>query len=964
MNSSVTSKPLSDATEPLRNNTAKTLNELVELSKNLPSNNSELGSIQLGLREISKRTRELRASHLQISGYGKQGEEYVRGEPELVGGIPSGFHQGGQEVQQGTIPIQPDQQLKSVEDHTGAHYLLASSGLPFDDVDSALRYLQQDRKHRKKAPVVTYDESTATVSGDKRSMTPVSVPMDIESYLRVKKEETVLSSIEAVLANAAKDFDAYINSNLGFGWNQKRDIIRRNFGILVNDDDDTGIQTDTANGKFTSPLQAGGPLDSNAPLWIDRNAGPKILDDNTNDSKLNVNENYLVREIFESFAKVVYKFNNARQAKQSYPLINEFINIYANSPNDSRNTQLVDSLRILQSLEKSIRGLNERVNSRIIVSHAKDFLQRQFLGYIEHLCKKKMNEGLPTNINKVKSFIDDKLKNPDNSWKINNLTVVNGVPIWALIFYLLRAGLKNEALEVAVDNKLSFKKIEQSFLGYLKAYVASPDDTLPVEYSTRLHTEYNQHIKNSLNGDPYRLAVYKIIGHCDLTRRNIPSVTLSIEDWLWIHLMLIKEGIREDDPIYERYTLEDFQSVVESYGPAKFGNNYLRVLILSGLYELAVGYLYSFNEMGAVHLAICMANLDLLNIQPAATYSGGIVKNGNDVGNFRNSTLNANKPVSVNAKGQREINFVRLIANYIKSFKFSDPRIATEYILLIGLSTVDRDGQLKLCYEALRELLLETREFTILLGKISHDGIKIPGVFEERLPLLHLKDENDFLRVITEQAARKADEDGRTQDSLILYQLAEEYDTVVSILNGMLSDILSNPDLNQPLFVDRDNSETNPILFAQKLIVMYPDNLQMNKQISAKNRETCIVLLRLIDVRRTFNAGQWQNTLAQIDETNLLPFDDNISVKRKAQDFVTLNPNLAKCIPNLLIVTMTCISNLIQQLNRGGYQSAEKTQQIGALKNVAKNCMVYAGMIQYKMPREVYNTLINLDVGM
>ena len=305
MNSSMTSKPLSDAAEPLRNNTAKPLNELVELSKNLPSNNSALGSIQLGLREISKRTRELRASHLQISGYGKKGEEYVRGEPELVGGIPSGFHQGGQEVQQGTIPIQPDQQLKSVEDHTGAHYLLASSGLPFDDVDSALRYLQQDRKRRKKAPVVTYDESTATVSGDKRSMTPVSVPMDIESYLRVKKEETVLSSIEAVLANAAKDFDAYINSNLGFGWNQKRDIIRRNFGILVNDDDDTGIQTDTANGKFTSPLQAGGPLDSNAPLWIDRNAGPKILDDNTNDSKLNVNENYLVREIFESFAKVV-----------------------------------------------------------------------------------------------------------------------------------------------------------------------------------------------------------------------------------------------------------------------------------------------------------------------------------------------------------------------------------------------------------------------------------------------------------------------------------------------------------------------------------------------------------------------------------------------------------------------------------------------------------------------------------
>lgn len=69
-----------------------------------------------------------------------------------------------------------------------------------------------------------------------------------------------------------------------------------------------------------------------------------------------------------------------------------------------------------------------------------------------------MNEGLATNVNKIKSFIDTKLKKADKSWKISNLTVINGVPIWALIFYLLRAGLIKEALQVLVENKANIKK--------------------------------------------------------------------------------------------------------------------------------------------------------------------------------------------------------------------------------------------------------------------------------------------------------------------------------------------------------------------------------------------------------------------------------------------------------------------------------------------------------------------------
>ncbi|CCF56482.1 hypothetical protein KAFR_0B01830 [Kazachstania africana CBS 2517] len=865
--------------------TSKLFNDLIESSKTLPTTSSELGSIQLSINEINRRSKDLRSS-------------YTHGKPE------------------------------SVRDHTKAHYLLAGSGLAFEDVDSSLNFLKDNKLNKTITTTTTAAQQQRQVNTD---------GMEIDSYLKIKKDENILASIEQLLSYAAKDFDNFINQNLNLDWNQRKDLVKENFGVLIH-------KNESNSSKATSKIMNWG-LDKN------KNKNFKILNNNSNESKLNVNENYLVREIFETYAKTIHAFNNSRQMGQMFPLTKEFISLlssntaHINNVNDSKKRQLLESWKVLDNLG----GIADHKDT---VSNAKDYLEKQFLGYVDSLYNKNMDEGLPTNINKIKSFIESKLKNTSsNTWKISNLTIVNGEPIWALIFYLLRAGLKKEALEIAINNKSSFKKVEQSFLAYFKAYISSNDNRLPIEFSNKLHTEYNQHIKNSLNGDPYRLAVYKIIGRCDLTRKNISSVTLSIEDWLWVHFMLIKDDINDNDPIYERYTLEDFQNIILSYGEARFTNNYLQVLVLSGLYELAVEYAYSFNEFDAVHLAIGFANENLLKIA--------------SIESILSDTNSSSKLVVFNKKtNQREINFAKLIGNYVRSFKFSDPRIATEYLILINLNNNGNAEQIELCHESLRELILETNEFTILLGKINRDGSRIPGVIEERQSLLQLRDTKEFLRTITEQAARKADEDGRSSDSLLLYQLSEDYDIVITIVNGLLSDILSNTDLNQNLISFNDNSETNPILLAEKLITIYMENLEISKKVHTKNKETCILLLSLIEVRKLFIAKQWQNTLSAIEQIDLLPFTDELSARKKAQDFTTLNENIIKCIPNLLIITMTCLSNLITSLNQSEYQLMSKIEQIDALKKVAKNCMVYAGMIQYKMPRETYSTLINLDVGL
>lgn len=820
----------------------KKLNELLESCDNLPSASSELGSIQVSINELRRRVFQLK------------------------------------------------NKKKVTNDHTKAHYLLANSGLTFEDVDSFIKDLQTKQFLEQNAP--------KKIEGE-----------ELEFYLKTKKDENILMSIEQLLTGATKDFDNFINQNLNLDWSQHKDEVMKNFGILVQDK------------KTLDHRESISSLDPKLPSWGSK--GNNIL--NSNESRLNVNENNILREKFENYARIVFQLNNSRQANGSYDIATEFISILS-SANGSKNVQLLESWRILESMKS--KDID-------VVEVGKQYLEQQFLQYADNLYKKNMNEGLATNINKIKSFIDTKLKKADKSWKISNLTVINGVPIWALIFYLLRAGLIKEALEVLVDNKANVKKVEQSFLTYFRAYASSKDHGLPVEYSAKLHTEYNQHIKSSLDGDPYRLAVYKLIGRCDLSRKNIPAVTLSIEDWLWMHLMLIKESDTDNDPIYERYCLEDFQNIVISYGPSRFSNYYLQTLLLSGLYGLAIDYAYTFSEMDAVHLAIGLASLKLFKIDSSTRLA---------------------------KKTKRDIRFANILANYTKSFRYSDPRVAVEYLVLITLN--ERPSDIELCHEALRELVLETKEFAVLLGKVGRDGARIPGVIEERQPLLHVRDEREFLHTITEQAARRADEDGRIYDSILLYQLAEEYDIVITLINSLLSDTLSASDLDQPLIGPDDNSESNSVLLARRMASIYFDNVGISKQIHIRNKENCMLLLNISRIRELYFDRQWQETLSQMELLDLLPFTDELSARKKAQDFSSLDDNIVKNIPNLLIITLNCISNMVRTLNGSKYQTSTKGQQIDSLKNVARQCMIYAGMIQYRMPRETYSTLINIDVSL
>ncbi|GME88497.1 unnamed protein product [Ambrosiozyma monospora] len=317
----------------------------------------------------------------------------------------------------------------------------------------------------------------------------------------------------------------------------------------------------------------------------------------------------------------------------------------------------------------------------------------------------------------------------------------------------MNSGCYEEAQQLVLENNETFQKIERTFPTYLKNYCQSSQRRLSPELQGRLSNEFNQYFKHSNKEiDPFRYATYKLIGRCDLSRKTLPSITLSIEDWLWLHLSLVREDdLNEVELVNEHYKLSDLQNSILQFGPDSFnGSNnnpmYLQTLIFTGLYESAVQYLFESSEIDSVHLAITLAYYGLLRVPDESKSPAAI-----------------NQLLYVDENNVRYINFARFIGYYTRTFKVSDPRVAAEYIFCIclcdGLPSDLKLKQINLAQRAIRELVLETREFVILLGKIDKEGNRIPGVIEQRKKLIYLNDNESYLNKIAEQAAIKADEE-------------------------------------------------------------------------------------------------------------------------------------------------------------------------------------------------------------
>ena len=247
-----------------------------------------------------------------------------------------------------------------------------------------------------------------------------------------------------------------------------------------------------------------------------------------------------------------------------------------------------------------------------------------------------------------------------------------------------------------------------------------------------------------------------------------------------------------------------------------------------------------------------------------------------------------------------------MIGYYTRDFRTSNVESAVDYLTLICLNAdvagALGDSQASLCHEALRELVLETREFARLLGDIRPDGSRVKGAIEARLELIALPNEEAYLNAITVEAASVADDNGRTTDAVLLYHLSESYDNVIVVINRALSEAIaldigqdparvqaskprleSNGKGTQPMNNNSSLSLTavdDPIILAKNMMQLYNNNPLYFQKIKPVNRESCGVLLRMSEAKSKVAASDWSGAI-------------DVSNKR-----LTLNPKrLSTCSP-------------------------------------------------------------------
>jgi nuclear pore complex protein Nup93 len=771
-----------------------------------------------------------------------------------------------------------------------------------------------------------------------------------------------------------------------------------------------------------STLRANGPTDGGDKTLAPPQVGP---------------EERANRDRMEKYATKVTQFNESRSEGICYPVAHQFAEVEreaseANAESltnaykaliemvEEQSTSLPKSDSKVHSRERHFMQdyLNEnpksagagRMRERII-NGSRKCLEKLFWERLTSTIEKDPKTanlgGIPQAINKVRAFIrimaqrknllvgnGDKVPTPD---LLQQITFGDETDYcWVLIFYLLRCGLVSEAARYVADNQRAMRSLDRNFSKYMEAYASAPDRKLPAELRNELLQHYRGKITVSPDSqvDPYMLACYKIIGRADLSRKTLDNVPTNEEDWIWLQFALARDVDRTKDTQGESFGLEHLQEIVKDIEQRHFGQGqdssagygiFFFLQILAGMFEQAVALLYNHNHVAAVHFSIALSYYGLLRV---ANLSTGELSKSMSLAPRSRINISA---VTYNTRQEPLLQFALMVGYYTGSFRAAKPDVASDYLTLLALNA-DAPGeagkqQASICLDALRELVLETREFALLLGDIRNDGTRLPGAIQNRanlirkaLPRDQATDLSVFINTLTIHAAVAADENGRTTDAILLYHLAGEYDTVLTIINRTLSEALT-VELGresmrlQPLKPRDKGKQTleenstlsltsvdDPVVLANNMYSLYTgaNRQAAYNKIKPATRDATHLLIRMASAKQELLSRNFVACLETIGHINLLPLSakgDITVIRQYAQNFNSLVPVLARCVGDLLIWAVLGCNGERERLLKDGWETDSRKTMIEQLGAAIADLGVFAGLVRYKLRQGVFEVL-------
>ncbi|KAJ4305222.1 nuclear pore complex subunit [Kalmusia sp. IMI 367209] len=878
-----------------------------------------------------------------------------------------------------------------------AHYLLSASGVK---LGSTLRDLNQFST-----------QAGLSTTGPASSL----MDTDVDSYISNLHSQSTLALIQEGLEQSKRDFDAFLEDNVQIEWDKQRQKIYEHFGLGRQNEEmatsQAAFASTTTRGAFGRSTRKGRSMAARSVNGASfaASTGPPVIgsvmspyqkstingespDKSILAGQSGFGDRY-TRQKQESFMGVIKRLNTTRLQEEPFPILSEFEKVEDSARGDNSD-HFIQAYQALASItEEQTKSQKERCFSREylddspnsdhsiksrrrILNGSREYLEKKFLDHVQDVLKRNAADarpgGAPTMVNKIRGFVRAKIAQKELGADIEHLQKIGGdnddYP-WVILFYLFRGGLVNDAAEYVRERRNFFQNTDRNFQPAVEQYAKSKERRLEPDLLQKITHVHSQRQRIAPSNDPYRMACYKIIGRCELTRRNLDSIKENMEDWVWLQFNLAREGNRAEESATEAFGLEEIRGTITDIGKRHFMNDdseaaggygvYFWLAILAGMFESAVSFLYQHNYISAVHFAIALDYYGLLR-----------VSDFNDAGT---------EILTYTPKQQPQFNFAWVVGRYTADFRAARADGAAEYLILICLNAdlPNQTGkqQAELCHEALRELVLETREFATLLGDVRSNGHASAGLIKDRIKLIKLTDEDALVNSITSLAAKVADDNGRTNDAVLLNHLAGQYENVVVILCRALSEALSVelgqtplrleplkprlPALEQQQVHDMDSSLSllgtdDPVELTRRVVSLYDANQLWHRSISQSSRQTLEILYHLNNAKKII---QNQRILPLTSEGNLS------DIRTHANNFSAFAPEIARNIGNVLLWAIACCSKHREVLLKSTYDDPTRRSLADQLLQKAKDLMVFAGLIRYKLPPRVFETLAREGAG-
>lgn len=751
-------------------------------------------------------------------------------------------------------------------------------------------------------------------------------PSDLDSFLESKFEDAVLQVVEKLQNRVKMESERLIQAAKDANWErvkrsylEKRQVISKPLSTTASTNNSTNTMPTVGS---TPMLRRRAPITGN-----------------------------LSNEKSEAYLRVIKKLNESRLSGTSFSPALSFKAVASKFEGDPKTEMISDCWQSLATivdehpiaseednvfLASNPKSFNLNTFSPTLIQGSRKFLEAQFCRYLDATIsmypREAMLGGRPGIIDRVKAFVNIRLKRMSQG-ELDKLEIgPGGLAHWLILFYLLRAGWKGEALEWAQSMESVLQRSEPCFVAYLKAYV---NGSMTSGVIAQLRSDYAQR-SLSHTQDPYKLTLLKIIGRCDLVRKSLPDVIQTSEDYLWLQLGLLGEG----------YELAELQKIVLGYGAAHFDPKgmaplrYFQILLLVGLFEDATAFLYETNyQLESIHFIITLAYYDLLKVvdDPAA--------------NLWDVKLSSGK-----------LNCGSILSQWSKLIAQSCDQFASlQYIFLITL--IPGHAYTNYCHDQVRSMILSTTDAASLLGDIRQDGSVQPGYLTNHAKLLKLTDTASFMAEITVKAAEKCAREGRLPDALQLFNLAGEYSRVLQLLAKRLQLLITSP-------YQADDASTVTAM-SEAILQYYQSQERILSKLDAGQVENCEGLLALVHLRKAVEEGSWAEAVNLLEINPILkqsfPMSDDQaagSVITRAADRFRTNNALSACLPEALLLIMQALHGRFQALREFALIDPGRQAELDRVRRQARSVMLLVGLVRMRIQPEVCAQLTRLDIMM